>query len=150
MVHVKQVVPIDLNGVLLGDAVSDGLVCEVGASELLFAGRGQSPGVVFDADDDGKLPHGSDVHGFVKVPLGSATVTGEHKRASSRAVELLCEGHTVGQTELGAEVADHAHDVVFRASEVEAAVPALGEAVVFALELGKESVQGHVTRGEDP
>ena len=47
------------------------------------------------------------------------------------------------------KVADHAHDVVLRAAKVETPVAPLGEPVVLALELGKQSVQRHVAGGED-
>ena len=46
-------------------------------------------------------------------------------------------------------MADHADNLVLGASKVKAAVPALGEPMVLALELRKETVEGNVARGED-
>ena len=135
VVHVEQVISIDLNGVLFRDAVPHGFVGEVGTTELLFARGGQAPGVVFNPDDDGQLPHGCDVDCFVKVAFRGTAVPCEHEGTSSAAVKLFRKGHAVRQSELGTEVADHAHNFVLGASKVKTAVPALGEPMVLALKL---------------
>ena len=89
VVDVEQVVSVHLNGVLFRDAVANGLVGEVGTTELLFARGGQAPGVVFNPDDDGQLPHGCDVDRFVKVAFRGTAVPGEHEGASSAAVDFF-------------------------------------------------------------
>ena len=85
----------------------------------------------------------------MKVAFRGTAVPGEHEGASSVAVDLFRERHTVRQSELGPQVADHAHNLVLGASKVKAAVPALGEPMVLALELREETVERDVARGED-
>ena len=69
MVHGKQIVAVHLNGIFFGNAVADGLVGEVGTTELLVARCGESPRVVFDANDDRQLPHSGDIDSLVEVAL---------------------------------------------------------------------------------
>ena len=60
------------------------------------------------------------------------------------------QGDAIGNAQLRAQVADHAHHFVLLISEVEAALAALAVAGGLALPLGEELREGHAPRGEHP
>ena len=105
--------------------------------------------VAFDAEQHRQLPDGRDVERFVEVPFAGRAVPGEDEGRLARILQQGGQRDAIGDAQLGPEVADHAHDVVGHAAEVEAAVVALGESGRFALELGEEVGQFDAPGGED-
>ena len=112
VINREDIVAIHLNGVFGGNAVSDGFVGEMIASELFIRRGAQSPGVVFDADDDGQLPNGRYVDGFMEITFRGATVSSEDEGGFLRLVQFVRQRDAVGDAQLWSEVRDHPHNVV--------------------------------------
>ena len=85
----------------------------------------------------------------MEVALAGAAVAGEHRHHPGLAPQAAGQSEAVGHGEHGAEVADHPDDAVLERAEVEAPVPAGGEAALPAEELAQESVEVDAPAGED-
>jgi len=83
-----------------------------------------------------------------EVALGGTAVAGVRDGYFGALLEYIGQGNAVGYGQLGAEVRNHAHDVVLVGAEVEATVAAFGVAGGFALPLREEAVQRNVAAGE--
>ena len=148
LVDREDVVAVDADRVFLRDAIAGRLVGEMGTAELLAARGGQPPVVALDAEQHGQLPHGRNIEGFVEVAFTCGAVAGEDQRGLSGVAEFGREGDAVGDAELRPEVADHPHDVMGHAPEMEAPVVSLGEAGGLALELGEQLGEFDAPGGE--
>ena len=148
LVNREHVVAVDADRVFLRNAVTGRLVGEMGTAELLAARGGQPPVVALDAEQHGQLPHGRNIEGFVEVAFTCGAVAGEDQRGLSGVAEFGREGDAVGDAELRPEVADHPHDVMGHAPEMEAPVVSLGEAGGLALELGEQLGEFDAPGGE--
>lgn len=74
-VHLQNVVSVDPNRVLFGNAVPRSFVYKLGTSELLTAWGRQSPVVAFDAENDGQLPYRRHIQGFVEIPFAGSAIS---------------------------------------------------------------------------
>ena len=147
MVYFQNVVAVDAVGFHAVRRSFD----QKGVKVELFPGRSaQAPLVVLHDKKNGKLPYRGHIQCLVKIAFRRTPVARKNQGQFLLSAQFVGQGNAVSHTQLGSQMGNHAHDMVFFAAKVKRTVSAFGETGHFSLKLRKKSKKGHFASGENP